>query len=234
MPDRRVGHFSSLVEYTKLEEREIIKLKGRTMYKQRVKYYESYSRSAYISIKKRLLYIFCGASLVGVSLQLLLVKNSVIDGGIVGLSIILFHTTGIDISLFLLILNTPFFILGYSYLGRRFLILSLFAISVLSLVTHFSEPFPSLTENPFIVTVLGGFTLGLGVGIVIRFGGSLDGTEVLAILLSKRTSYSIGKIVMFFNIFILGSSVFIFGIKEAVVSLATFFIAYKTIDVIIK
>jgi uncharacterized membrane-anchored protein YitT (DUF2179 family) len=204
------------------------------MYKQRVKYYESYTRSAYISINKRLLYIFCGASLVGVSLQLLLVKNSVIDGGIVGLSIILFHITGIEIGLFLLLLNIPFFILGYSYLGRRFLILSLFAITVLSLVTHFFEQFPSLTENPFIVTVLGGITLGLGVGIVIRFGGSLDGTEVLAILLSKRTTYSIGQIVMFFNIFILGSSIFIFGLKGAVFSLATFFIAYKTIDVIIE
>jgi uncharacterized membrane-anchored protein YitT (DUF2179 family) len=204
------------------------------MYKKRVRYYESYSRSAYISINKRLLYVFCGASLVGLSLQLLLVKNSVIDGGIVGLSIILSHITSIEIGLFLLLLNTPFFILGYSYLGKRFLILSLFAITVLSFVIHFFEPFPSLTGNPLIVTVLGGITLGLGVGIVILFGGSLDGTEVLAILISKRTPFSIGQIVMFFNLFIFGSSIFIFGLKEAVFSLATFFIAYKTIDLIIK
>jgi uncharacterized membrane-anchored protein YitT (DUF2179 family) len=204
------------------------------MYKKRVSYYNSYTRSAYISINKRLLYIFCGASLVGVSLQLLLVKNSVIDGGIVGLSIILSHITSIEIGLFLLLLNTPFFILGYSYLGKRFLILSLFAITVLSFVTHLFEPIPSLTSNPLIVIVLGGITLGLGVGSVIRFGGSLDGTEVLAILISKRTSFSIGEIVMFFNFFIFGSSIFIFGLKEAAFSLATFFIAYKTIDFIIK
>jgi uncharacterized membrane-anchored protein YitT (DUF2179 family) len=204
------------------------------MYKKRVNYYNSYTRSAYISINKRLLYIFCGASLVGVSLQLLLVKNSVIDGGIVGLSIILSHITSIEVGLLLLLLNTPFFILGYSYLGKRFLFLSLFAITVLSFVTHFFEPIPSLTGNPLIVTVLGGITLGLGVGSVIRFGGSLDGTEVLAILISKRTSFSIGQIVMFFNFFIFGSSIFIFGLKEAAFSLATFFIAYKTIDFIIK
>jgi len=204
------------------------------MYKKRVSYYNSYTRSAYISIHKRLLYIFCGASLVGVSLQLLLVKNSVIDGGIVGLSIILSHITSIEIGLFLLLLNTPFFILGYSYLGKRFLILSLFAITVLSFVTHFFEPFPSLTSNPLIVIVIGGITLGLGVGCVIRFGGSLDGTEVMAILISKRNPFSIGEIVMFFNFFIFGSSVFIFGLKEAAFSLATFFIAYKTIDFIIK
>jgi uncharacterized membrane-anchored protein YitT (DUF2179 family) len=204
------------------------------MYKKRVSYYNSYTRSAYISINKRLLYIFCGASLVGVSLQLLLVKNSVIDGGIVGLSIILSQITSIEIGLLLLLLNTPFFILGYSYLGKRFLFLSLFAITVLSFVTHFFEPIPSLTGNPLIVTVLGGITLGLGVGSVIRFGGSLDGTEVLAILISKRTPFSIGQIVMFFNFFIFGSSIFIFGLKEAAFSLATFFIAYKTIDFIIK
>jgi uncharacterized membrane-anchored protein YitT (DUF2179 family) len=204
------------------------------MYKKRVSYYNSYTRSAYISINKRLLYIFCGASLVGVSLQLLLVKNSVIDGGIVGLSIILSQITSIEIGLLLLLLNTPFFILGYSYLGKRFLFLSLFAITVLSFVTHFFEPIPSLTGNPLIVTVLGGITLGLGVGSVIRFGGSLDGTEVLAILISKRAPFPIGQIVMFFNFFIFGSSIFIFGLKEAAFSLATFFIAYKTIDFIIK
>lgn len=204
------------------------------MYKKRVSYYNSYTRSAYISINKRLLYIFCGASLVGVSLQLLLVKNSVIDGGIVGLSMILSHITSIEVGLLLLLLNTPFFILGYSYLGKRFLFLSLFAITVLSFVTHFFEPIPSLTGNPLIVIVLGGITLGLGVGSVIRFGGSLDGTEVLGILISKRTPFSIGQIVMFFNFFIFGSSIFIFGLKEAAFSLATFFIAYKTIDFIIK
>jgi uncharacterized membrane-anchored protein YitT (DUF2179 family) len=208
--------------------------KGRNMYKRRVNYYFSYSRSAYISIYKRLLYIFCGASLVAISLQLFLVKNNVIDGGIVGVSIILSHISSIEIGLALLLLNTPFFFLGYSYLGKRFLILSLFAISVLSIGTHVLEPFPSITNNPILVIVLGGVILGLGVGIVIRYGGSLDGTEVLAILLSKRTPFSIGQIVMFFNFFIFSSSIYILGLKEAVLSLAAFFLAYKTIDLLIK
>ena len=176
-----------------------MKQKGRNMYKRRVNYYQSYSRSAYISINKRLLYIFCGASLVAISLQLFLIENNVIDGGIVGVSIILSHISSIEIGLSLLLINTPFFFLGYSYLGKRFLILSLFAISVLSIGTHVLEPFPSITNNPFLVIVIGGVILGLGVGIVIRYGGSLDGTEVLAILLSKRTPFSIGQIVLFFN-----------------------------------
>lgn len=211
-----------------------MKQKGRNMYKRRVNYYFSYSRSAYISIYKRLFYIFCGASLVAISLQLFLVKNNVIDGGIVGVSIILSHISSIEIGLALLLLNTPFFFLGYSYLGKRFLILSLFAISVLSIGTHVLEPLPSITNNPFLVILLGGVILGLGVGIVIRYGGSLDGTEVLAILLSKRTPFSIGQIVMFFNLFIFSSSIYIFGFKEAIFSLAAFFLAYKTIDLLIK
>ncbi|MDR7076553.1 uncharacterized membrane-anchored protein YitT (DUF2179 family) [Neobacillus niacini] len=204
------------------------------MYKKRVNYYLSYYRSAFIYFYKRLFYIFCGALLVSISLQLFLIKNHVIDGGIVGVSIILSHISSIEIGLSLLLLNTPFFFIGYSYLGKRFLILSLFAISVLSLGTHVLEPYPSITNNPFLVIVLGGVILGLGVGIVIRFGGSLDGTEVLAILFNKRSTFSIGQIVMFINFFIFSSSIFIFGLKEAVFSLATFFIAYKTIDFSLK
>lgn len=204
------------------------------MYKNRVNNYVGYYRSAYISLYKRLFYIFCGASLVSISLQLFLVKNHVIDGGIVGVSIIISHISSIEIGLSLLLLNTPFFFIGYSYLGKRFLILSLFAISVLSFGTHVLEPYPSITNNPILVIVLGGVTLGLGVGIVIRFGGSLDGTEVLAILFNKRSPFSIGQIVLFINFFIFSSSILIFGLKEALFSLATFFVAYKTIDLSIK
>jgi uncharacterized membrane-anchored protein YitT (DUF2179 family) len=204
------------------------------MYKERVKYFGLNKRTDDISIPKRLLFIFCGAMLTSIALQLLLMKNNVIDGGIVGVSIILSHMTSIEVGFFLLLLNTPFFFIGYSYLGQRFVLLSLFAIIMLSLFTHLLEPYPSITQNPLIVIFLGGGLLGLGVGTVIRFGGSLDGTEVLAILFSGRSSFSIGQIVMFFNFFIFSTSIFIFGLKEALVSLATFFIAYKTIDYSIK
>lgn len=204
------------------------------MYKSRENHYHSYSRSAYISIKKRLFCIFCGALLVSISLQLFLVKNHIIDGGIVGVSIILSHISTMEIGLSLLLLNTPFFLLGYSYLGKRFLILSLFAILVLSIGTHVLEPYPTLTNDPLLNIVLGGIILGLGVGIVIRFGGSLDGTEVVAILVSKRTTFTIGQIVLFINFFIFSSSIVIYGLREALFSLLTFFVAYKTIDLSIK
>jgi uncharacterized membrane-anchored protein YitT (DUF2179 family) len=212
----------------------INKQKGQYMYRERIKYYVLNNRTHSTSIPKRLLFIFCGAMLTAIALQLFLMKNNVIDGGIVGVSMILSHMTSIEVGFFLLIINTPFFFIGYSYLGKRFILLSLFAILTLSVFTHLLQPYPSITNNPLIVIFLGGGLLGLGVGTVIRFGGSLDGTEILAILFSRRSSFSIGQIVMFFNFFIFSSAIFIFGLKEAVVSLTTFFIAYKTIDYSIK
>jgi uncharacterized membrane-anchored protein YitT (DUF2179 family) len=205
------------------------------MYQYRVPFYHKKNRrSGERSLYKRCFLILCGASLVAVSLQLFLVKNYVIDGGIVGISILLSQITNLEVGLLLFLLNSPFLVIGYSYLGRKFLILSLFAISVLSIVTFLLEPFPVLTKNPVLVILFGGLTLGIGVGLIIRYGGCLDGTEVLAILLSKRSTFSIGQYVMVFNVFIFTASIFIFGIKEAIYSLATFLVACKTIDVSIK
>ena len=200
----------------------------------RVIYYINLSRSGEVSLFLRGFSIFCGAFLVAISLQLFLVKNFVIDGGIIGICLLLSHIFNLHVGFLLLILNIPFFYIGYYYLGKRFLILSIYAILVLSLGIHILEPVPVLTSNPILVIIIGGIILGMGVGIIIRFGGSLDGTEILAILLSKRSTFSIGQYVMIFNFFIFGSSVFVFGMTEAVYSLATYLIAYRTIDFSIK
>ncbi len=96
------------------------------------------------------------------------------------------------------------------------------------------EPYPVITNIPYLVIIFGGLTLGMGVGIIIRYGGCLDGTEVLAILFSKRSSFTVGQYILLFNFFIFGSAIFIFGFKEAIYSLITFFVAYKTIDFSMK
>lgn len=203
------------------------------MYRKRVQYYINQSRVREWTFYKDVFFIFCGAILVAVSLQLFLVKNYVIDGGVVGLSIMLSYITNLEVGLLLLILNIPFLILGYYYLGRKFLLSSLYASLILSIGTYILEPFHEITNNPFLVIILGGILLGMGVGLIIRFGGCLDGTEVLAILFSKRSPFSIGQYILLFNIFIFGSSIFILGMREAFYSLATFFIAYRTIDSVI-
>jgi len=187
-----------------------------------------------ISLFRRCLYILGGSLLVSISLQLFLVKNHVIDGGIVGVAIMISYLTGMELGFLLLILNFPFLLIGYKYFGKMFTILSLYAISLLAIGSVILKPIPALTSNPVIVVIVGGIILGVGVGIIIRHGGSLDGTEVIAILLSKKTNYSIGQYVMFFNLFILGGSSFVFGYDKALYSLATYLIVYQSIDITIK
>nr|WP_285838797.1 YitT family protein [Cytobacillus oceanisediminis] len=177
--------------------------------------------------------IILGATLVAVSLQLFLVKNYVIDGGIVGLSIILSHVFRVEVGALILLMNLPFLVAGFFFLGGRFLVLSLFASSVLAGETYILAPFEEVTNHPLLIIILGGLLLGMGVGLIIRFGACLDGTEVLAILFSERLPLTIGQCILIMNTFIFGSSVFLFGITEAAYSLATFFVAYKTIDTII-
>ncbi|HZG70147.1 MAG TPA: YitT family protein [Chondromyces sp.] len=203
------------------------------MYEKRVKYInqDSIRKNNYCNSG---IAIFFGALLVAVSLELFLVKNHLLDGGIIGICIILSYLTGLKIGYLILLLNVPFLFIAYRFIGRNFVLLSLFALLILSACTSLLTSAPALTGNPFLFILLGGIMLGSGVGIIIRFGGSLDGTEILAILLSRHTQFTIGQYVMFFNTFIFGSSFFIFGLKEAVYSLATYYIAFKTIDLILK
>ncbi|RBP95976.1 putative 5xTM membrane YitT family protein [Cytobacillus firmus] len=203
------------------------------MYRNRVQYYLSQRRKDNFSTFKNGLIIVVGATLVAVSLQLFLVKNYVIDGGIVGLSIILSHVFHVEVGALILLFNLPFLVAGFFFLGGRFLVLSLFASSVLAGETYILAPFEEVTNHPLLIIILGGLLLGMGVGLIIRFGACLDGTEVLAILFSERLPLTIGQCILIMNTFIFGSSVFLFGITEAAYSLATFFVAYKTIDTII-
>jgi uncharacterized membrane-anchored protein YitT (DUF2179 family) len=185
-------------------------------------------------IFRRALFIFVGAVLMAVGLEIFLVPNKVIDGGIVGISIILSHLLGMNLGLFIFLLNIRFFFIGYKQIGKTFALSTLFGITILSIATTLFHPVPAFTEDILLATVFGGIILGIGVGLVIRYGGSLDGTEILAILANKRLPFSVGEIIMFFNIFILGSAGFVFGWNRAMYSLIAYFVAYKTIDIVIQ
>lgn len=182
---------------------------------------------------KRIIFIILGASLVSVGLEIFLVPNNIIDGGIVGISIIASHLTGISIGIFLLVLNLPFLVIGYKQIGKTFALSTLLGVVVMSLGTSYLHPVPELTDDPLLAAVFGGIILGIGVGLVIRYGGSLDGTEIVAILFNKKTPFSVGEIVMFCNIFILGSAGFVFGWDHAMYSLMAYYIAFKIIDLTI-
>ncbi|MCL6593058.1 MAG: YitT family protein [Alicyclobacillus sp.] len=118
-------------------------------------------------------------------------------------------------------------------IGKTFALCTLYAIAILSGVATLLGPVPPITSDLLLAAVFGGVVMGMGVGLIIRSGGSSDGTEVVAILMSKKTAWSIGQIILFVNVFILGSAGFVFGWDRAMYSLLTYFIAFKTIDVVI-
>lgn len=192
---------------------------------------KKHTKASKANLIKRIILIIFGACFVGVGLEVFLVPNNIIDGGIVGISIILSHLTGIKLGLFLFFLNIPFLILGYKIIGKTFTLSTLLGVVIMSISTSFLHSVPALTDDPFLAAVFGGIILGIGVGLVIRNGGSLDGTEIVAIVFNKKLPFSVGETVMFFNIFILGSAGFIFGWEQAMYSLIAYFIAFKLIDI---
>lgn len=182
----------------------------------------------------RLIMIIIGACLAAVSIELFLIPNQIIDGGIIGVSLILDYLTPLSFSILVVLLNIPFMFSGYKMIGKTFVVSSLVGILSLAFfepLLHDLEPF---TNELILATVFGGLVLGVGVGLVIRHGGSLDGTEIFGILITKKIPFSIGEIVMFLNIFVFGWAGFVFGPERAMYSILTYYIAFKTIDTVIQ
>ncbi|EDL64452.1 YitT family protein [Bacillus sp. SG-1] len=197
-----------------------------------------HKRESVFHLIYRFFFIIVGAGLAAMSIELFLIPNNIIDGGIIGISLILDYLFSeipfISFATLLVVLNLPFMYSGYKHIGKTFVISSLVGVVALAIIEsllHHVEPF--VTEE-ILATVFGGLTLGVGVGLVIRHGGSLDGTEILGILLTKKLPFSVGEFVMFINIFIFGWAAFVFGIEEAMYSIMTYYIAFKTIDTVIQ
>lgn len=185
-------------------------------------------------IFQRIIMVILGACIMAIGLELFLVPNRILDGGIVGISIIISHLTALPLGIFIFLLNIPFIFLGYKQIGKTFALSTALGITTLSSVTiilHHLEPF---TEDLLLSTVFGGIVLGFGVGLVIRYGGSLDGTEILAILFNKKLPFSVGEFIMFFNLIIFCVAGFVFTWEQAMYSGIAYFIAYKMIDIVIQ
>ncbi|MFB5188969.1 YitT family protein [Alicyclobacillus fastidiosus] len=193
-----------------------------------------HKRTAIIKLFQRTMFMLLGAILAAVGLEIFLVPNNIIDGGITGISIILAHVTGLKLGIFLFLLNVPFLLFGYKQNGKTFALSTLFSIVVLSIASTLLIPVPGITNDPLLAAVFGGIIVGIGVGLIIRNGGTSDGTEVIAVLISKKSPWSVGQVVMFFNLFILGGAGFVFGWNHAMYSLIAYFIAFKMIDVTIN
>lgn len=184
------------------------------------------------SLKLFLSYIMLtiGAIVASFALETFLIPNTILDGGITGISIILSKISNIPISILVLLLNIPFIFIGYKNLGKDFLIRTLYSMGVFSLFLSFFELFEPVTEEMLLATVCGGALLGIGVGLIIRSGGCNDGTESVAIVISKKTSLSVGQVVLIFNLIIYTIAGFVFGFDRAMYSLLTYVITFKVID----
>lgn len=183
---------------------------------------------------RKYLYLFIGAIIAAVGLEVFLIPNHIIDGGVVGISIMLSAVTGIPFGVLLIVINLPFLFLGYKYIGKPFAIATTFSIICLSFWSNIFLPVLPVTNDFFLAAVFGGIITGTGVGLVIRNGGSFDGTEIVAIITDRKTVFSVGEIVMFINLFILSSASLIFGWDKAMYSLVAYFVISKMIDVVIK
>jgi len=187
-----------------------------------------------LSIGSRIFFMILGSVLVSIGLEIFLIPNNIIDGGMTGLAIMASHLTKVQLGIFIFVFNLPFVIIGYRQSGKTFALSTIFSIICLSIGVSLLNPVPGITQDTLLATIFGGIIMGVGVGLIIRNSGSLDGTEIIAIILEKRSAFSIGEIVMFFNLFILGSSGFIFGWDRAMYSLIAYFIAFKTIDITVQ
>ncbi|MBK5490990.1 uncharacterized membrane-anchored protein YitT (DUF2179 family) [Bacillus sp. RC218] len=187
-----------------------------------------------LQIIKRTIAIIIGALLMATGLEIFLIPNQVIDGGITGISIMLSHLTGLNLGVFLFLLNLPFVFMGHKQIGKTFAFSTIFGILTLSILTTLFHPIPAFTDDILLATIFGGMALGVGVGLVIRYGGALDGTEILAILVNKKIPFSVGEIVMFFNVFILGAAGFVFSWDRAMYSILAYVIASKAIDTVVN
>lgn len=184
------------------------------------------------SLKKIITFVMLivGSLVAAAALECFLIPNTILDGGITGISIILFKIFKIPLWLLVVVLNIPFIFIGYKNLGINFLYRTIISMVSFALFLSFFELIQPFTEEILLATIFGGALLGLGVGIVIHFGGCVDGTESVAIVISKKTSLSVGQVVLFFNLIIFGIAGFIFGFDRAMYSLLTYVITFKVID----
>jgi uncharacterized membrane-anchored protein YitT (DUF2179 family) len=177
--------------------------------------------------------IVLGIFSAGLGLKGFLLSSHFIDGGVTGVSMLLSNVLGVPLSVLILLINLPFIALGYRQVGKTFALKSALAIGGLSLCLTFVK-FPDVTPDKLLTAVFGGFFIGAGIGLAIRGGAVLDGTEIAALLVSKSSHlFKVGDVILILNVFIFAAAAFFLGIESALYSMLTYFAASKTIDFLI-
>ena len=177
--------------------------------------------------------IVLGIFSAGLGLKGFLLSSHFIDGGVTGISMLLANVLGWPLSILILVINLPFIALGYRQIGKGFAIKSTLAIAGLALVLAFVR-YPDVTPDKLLTAVFGGFFIGAGIGLAIRGGAVLDGTEIAALLISKSSHIlKVGDVILLLNVLIFSTAAFFLGIEVALYSMLTYFAASKTVDFLI-
>jgi len=182
---------------------------------------------------RSVLYLAAGVLSAGFGLRGFLLPSRFLDGGATGISLLLADLTPLSFSLLLILVNIPFVLLAYSHVSKMFAFKTLMAIIGLALAVALIH-YPEVTKDKLLVAVFGGFFLGGGIGLAVRGGGVLDGSEVLAIYVSRRTSLSVGDFILIFNIVLFSVAAYVMDPETALYAIITYFVASKTVDFIIE
>jgi uncharacterized membrane-anchored protein YitT (DUF2179 family) len=178
-------------------------------------------------------FVLVGVLSAGFGLKGFLMPNDFIDGGVTGISLLINTKTGVPLALLIIVINVPFILLGWRQIGKGFSLKSILAIALLALVIVII-PYPIVTDDRLLVAVFGGFFLGAGIGFVIRGGAVIDGTEILAIFLSRKRSLSVGDFILVFNILIFSAAAYFLSVEVAMYAMLTYLSASKTVDFILE
>ncbi len=177
--------------------------------------------------------IALGIGCAAFGLESFLLPNNFIDGGATGISLLLSEIMKVPLYVLLLLINLPFVFMGFKMIGRQFAVKTAIAITGLALSVAFIH-FPEVTHDKLLVAVFGGFFLGAGIGLSIRGGAVIDGTEVLAIFLSRKFGTTIGDIIIIINFIIFSVAAYLLSVETALYSLITYLAASKTLDFVIE
>ena len=190
-------------------------------------------RKTFMREVKYVFMMLLGILSAGFGLKGFLIHNGLIDGGVMGISLLINKQSGVSLSLMIILINLPFILLGWSQISKIFSLKSIIAIALLALVVEVF-PYPQVTNDKLLVAVFGGFFIGAGIGLCIRGGGVIDGTEVLAIFLSRKRSLSVGDFILIFNIIIFSVAAYLLSVETALYSILTYLAASKTVDFILE
>ncbi|WNF38391.1 YitT family protein [Bacillaceae bacterium IKA-2] len=174
-----------------------------------------------------------GSIIVAIGLELILAPNGLVDGGVTAIAIMTKALWNIPIWLVFILLNIPSLIIAGKYMGKKFVIRTLFANVVTSVALIYFAPFPAITSSEVLIVLYGGLLLGVGIGLVVKAGGAIDGSEMIAIWMNKKYGISISKFLLAINAIILSIAAIVFSLEKAMFSIAVFFIVAKVIDFIL-